>query len=100
MRLEGIEPSYQAWKASVMAVILQPRISIIGQKTMMSNKKIVKEGNLYNMETTFGANQNSSKDGLAAWKVEARKQALEYLRRANVPNIDQAIKSIFGTMLD
>ena len=100
MRLEGIEPSYQAWKASVMAVILQPHISIIDWIQQMSNKKDINEGNLYNMETTFGSNDNSSKDGLAAWKNETRRQVMEYLKRSNVHNIDAVIKATFGNILD
>jgi hypothetical protein len=66
----------------------------------MSNKNNIKEGNLYNVETTFGANQNSSKDGLAAWKIEARKQLMQHLKRSGVPNIDAVIKATFGDLLD
>lgn len=83
-----------------MAVILQPHITIIGYNTQMSNKKIIEEGNLYNVETTFGSNQNSSKDGLATWKLEARKQVMQQLKRSGVLNIDAVIKATFGDMLD
>jgi hypothetical protein len=66
----------------------------------MSNKKNIKEGNLYNIETTFGGNQSSSKDGLAAWKLEARKQLMQQLKRSGVPNIEAVIKATFGDTLD
>lgn len=66
----------------------------------MSNKKDINEGNIYNMETTFGSNDNSSKDGLASWKKETRRQVMEYLKRSNVHNIDAVIKATFGNILD
>ena len=66
---------------------------------MKTNKSIVNEGNVYNVETTFGAN-TSSKDGLANWKLEVRKQLMQYLSRANVPNIESVIKATIGDILD
>jgi len=64
----------------------------------MKSKKI-NEGNVYNVETTFGK-PNSSKDGLANWKLEVRKQLMQYLSRANVPNIESVIKATIGDILD
>ena len=65
----------------------------------MKSKKI-NEGNVYNMETTFGASQDASKDGLASWKLEMRKQLMQYLSRSNVPNIEAVIKATIGDVLD
>ena len=98
MRLERIELSYQAWKASVMAIILQPRISIVEDNMTKSNKIV--EGNIYNVEDTFGADQNSSKDGLERWKLELRRQLMEYLKRSKVPNAEAVIKATIGDTLE
>ena len=65
----------------------------------MQSKKI-NEGNVYNVEKTFGASQNASKDGLASWKQEMRKQLMQYLSRSNVPNVEAVIKATFGDILD
>jgi hypothetical protein len=65
----------------------------------MKSKKI-NEGNVYNMETTFGASQDASKDGLASWKQEMRKQLMQYLSRSNVSNIEAVIKATIGDVLD
>lgn len=65
---------------------------------MKSNK--ITEGNVYNVETTFGANQDASKDGLAGWKAEMRRQLMDYLSRSNIKNIDQIIKTTFGDILN
>jgi hypothetical protein len=65
---------------------------------MKSNQ--VNEGNVYNVETTFGASKDASKDGLASWKQEMRKQLMQYLSRSNVPNIEAVIKATFGDTLD
>jgi hypothetical protein len=65
----------------------------------MKSKKI-NEGNVYNVETTFGASQDASKDGLASWKQEMRKQLMDYLSRSKVQNIDAVIKATFGNILD
>lgn len=65
---------------------------------MKSNQ--VNEGNVYNVETTFGASQDASKDGLWQWKKEMRKQLMQYLSRSNVPNIEAVIKATFGDTLD
>jgi len=65
---------------------------------MKSNK--INEGNVYNVETTFGASQDTSKDGLAQWKHEMRKQLMQYLSRSNIQNIDAVIKATFGDTLD
>lgn len=65
----------------------------------MKSKKI-NEGNVYNVETTFGSSQDASKDGLASWKQEMRKQLMQYLSRSKVPNIEAVIKATIGDMLD
>ena len=81
-----------------MAIILQPRISIIEENTMESND--IYEGNIYNMEDTFGSDQNATKDGLARWKIEMRRQLMEYLKRAKVLNPDAVIKATIGDSMD
>jgi hypothetical protein len=65
---------------------------------MKSNK--INEGNVYNVETTFGVKEDASKDGLAGWKTEMRRQLMDYLSRSNIKNIDQVIKATFGDLLD
>lgn len=65
---------------------------------MKSNK--INEGNVYNVETTFGASQNASKDGLASWKKEVRKQLMNHLSRSKIKNIDAVIKATFVDILD
>jgi hypothetical protein len=65
---------------------------------MKSNK--INEGNVYNVETTFGASQNASKSGLSSWKKEVRRQLMDYLARSKVKNIDAVIKATFGDTLD
>ena len=39
MRLRGIEPLYQAWKASVMAFILQPQYKYLHGKFIQRRTK-------------------------------------------------------------
>ena len=90
MRLERIELSYQAWKASVMAIILQPRINIY--------MKQIKEGNLYNVEQTVSKKDGSnvSKTGLDEWNKEVRKQLMQKLKSYSPEQIDLIIKTTFG----
>lgn len=89
MRLEGIEPSYQAWKASVMAIILQSRINIF-----MSN---LNEGNLYNVQQVISTNgkKNQSKIGISHWKKEVKKQLMQKLQKYSPEHIEKIISSTF-----
>lgn len=91
MRLERIELSYQAWKASVMAIILQPRINIY-----MNN---INEGNLYNVQQSVTKKEgfNASKVGLDEWKKEVRKEIMEKLRGYSPAQVDVIIKNTFGS---
>lgn len=93
MRLEGIEPSYQAWKASVMAIILQSRINIF-----MSN---LNEGNLYNVEQIVSSNgkKDQSKIGISHWKNEVRKQLMQKLQSYSPEYIERIISATFSDNL-
>ena len=90
MRLERIELSYQAWKASVMAIILQPQLNIYMSK--------LSEGNLYNVQqaVTPGLGTNVSKVGLNQWNREMRKQLMEKLRKYSPDQVEKIIKATFG----
>lgn len=67
---------------------------------MKNNKSNVNEGNVYDMQDEIAGNKNGSKDGLAAWKKETRKQVLKYLKRSQSKNISAIIKATFGDLLD
>ncbi len=90
MRLERIELSYQAWKASVMAIILQPRINIYMKK--------LTEGNVYNVQQEVSAKDfsNVSKSGLKEWSAAVRKELMQKLRSYSPEQVDKIIKSTFG----
>jgi hypothetical protein len=60
----------------------------------------INEGNLYNIEDNITGNPNASSSGLTRWQDEVRRQAIEHLRRQNIPNIEEIIKKTFGTTLD
>lgn len=94
MRLERIELSYQAWKASVMAIILQPRINIY--------MKHIKEGNVYSVEQSVSSKDlpNVSKSGLAEWNKAVRKELMQKLRGYSPEQIDKIIKSTFGDTIN
>lgn len=88
MRLERIELSYQAWKASVMTIILQPRLNIY--------MRYINEGNLYNVEQAVtGKDKDVSKAGLSEWKSEVRKQLMQKLRGYSPEHVDKIIKATF-----
>jgi len=57
------------------------------------------EGNLYNTETQIAGNPEPTKTGLEQWKIEVLKQLYGSLKRKNIPNIDQVLKSVFGETL-
>ena len=90
MRLERIELSYQAWKASVMAIILQPLINIYMKK--------LKEGNLYNVQQTVtpGTGMDVSKSGLSEWNREMRKQLMQKLKHYAPDQVEKIINATFG----
>jgi hypothetical protein len=67
---------------------------------MNKNKSSLKEGNLYNKEDQIAGSKNPSVDGLAAWKIEARRELLKQLKRSNVLNPDAVLKATFGDTLD
>jgi hypothetical protein len=65
---------------------------------MNKNKSNIKEGNLYNKEDQIAGNSNASVDGLASWKLEARKRIMEQLKRSKVMNPEAVIKATFGDL--
>ena len=61
---------------------------------MKSNK--INEGNIYDMQDTFGANKDATKTGLNRWNAEMRRQLMEYLKRSKVLNPELVIKTTIG----
>lgn len=61
---------------------------------------MINEGNLYNVEDTFGKDTNASMTGLENWKKEVLKQLKDNLSRQNIPNIEEIVSKVFGHTLD